>query len=77
MSEGHGHTRQEVFEALKSQGHEVLLGKDSGFYVRGRGFLGLAEARRITGISAPERTFRERTAYGDYATILAINGITR
>lgn len=73
-------TRLDVLAALKERyGQDnVMLGKDSGFYIRGRGFVGLAVARRETGILAPKRECREGVlAWGDYAVVAMLNGRSR
>ena len=55
-------------------GCEVLQGK-GGFWVRGRGFVTLAQARKMTGIVAPKRPCRAKTLpYGEYAWFAAMNG---
>ena len=66
----------ELLEALKSHfNSEVLTGK-GGFFIKGHGFITIAQARRITGIKAKPRTKHARIMpYGDYATIAQINGI--
>lgn len=67
-------TRQDVQEALQAAGCQVLSGK-GGFWIRGEGFITLAAARKRTGIAAPKRNFRGRqAAWGDFATIAAMNG---
>lgn len=51
----------------------VCLGKDSGYYVQGQGFISLSKARTLTGIKAVQRIPRVKMMYGDYATIALIN----
>jgi hypothetical protein len=64
-----------VAAALRTQGFEVLGAKGGGFYVRGEGFVSMAQARKRTGIAAPKRAPSVRqAAWGDYATIAAIAG---
>jgi len=53
-------------------GAPVLQGK-GGFWIRGHGFITLAKARKITGIKAPSRERQRMPAWGDYATIAALN----
>ena len=56
---------------------ETLQGK-GGFWIKGHGFISLTKARKITGIKAKPRPQHARiSAYGDYATIAAINGQLR
>ena len=51
----------------------VLQGK-GGFWVKGKGFYTLAQARKITGIEAPKRQLKEKLKpWGDYATIAMLN----
>lgn len=65
---------REVLDALNDQGLEVLAGK-GGFFIKGEGFISLAQARKRTGVATKKREVRQRvTAYGDYAIIAAING---
>ena len=61
--------QQELQTALEAQGFEVLAGK-GGFWLRGRGHITTAKARRLTGIAAEPRIIRERMAYGDYAQLI-------
>lgn len=68
-------TVQNVQKALEANGAEVLRGK-GGFWIKGKGFITLAQARKQTGIDAPKRRTRGRQLpWGDYATIAAINGV--
>ena len=51
----------------------VLHGK-GGFWVKGKGFYTIAQARRLTGIKAPARERRQTVQpWGDYATIAMLN----
>ena len=51
----------------------VLQGK-GGFWVKGKGFYTLAQARKITGIKAPKRDPKPRVQpWGDFATIAMLN----
>jgi hypothetical protein len=64
-----------VMGALKAMGKEVISGK-GGFWIRGEGFVTLAQARRLVGIPAPKRVKKAPAKpWGDYATIAALNGI--
>ena len=63
-------TQQTLKEALEALGYEVLVGK-GGFWLRGRGHITTAQARRLTGIAAEPRVRRERIAYGDWAQLVA------
>ena len=61
-------------EKLNVEYQDVLQGK-GGFWVKDHGFWTLAKARQLTGIAATPRPKRAPvTAYGDYATIAAMNG---
>ena len=52
-----------------------MYGK-GGFWINGSGFFTLKQVRTHYGIVPEPRKRRERvTAYGDYATIAAINGV--
>jgi hypothetical protein len=65
---------KEVLNALVTRGFEVIYGK-GGFWIKGQGFITLAQARKLTGIQAPKREFRPRVqAWGDWATVAMING---
>ena len=67
-------SRADVFAALKLLNPDTCGGKDSGFYVKGEGFVSLAQARKRTGISAPPREYKPRIgAWGDYATVAMLN----
>jgi len=67
-------SRQDVQRALEARGHEVLSGK-GGFWLHGQGFVSLAKARQMTGITAKPRPRRPRQLpWGDYATAAALNG---
>jgi len=63
-------TQETLQAALESQGYEVLQGK-GGFWLRGHGHVTTAKARKMTGIAATPRVYRERIAYGDYASLIA------
>ena len=72
--------RSSVLRALKKRygSSNVLSGKNSGFNVRGQGFISLSKARRLTGIASPKRVSRGRTLpWGDYATIAMLNAPRR
>lgn len=67
-------TSTDVAAALAEMGHEVLGGK-GGFWLRGRGYVSLEQARRMTAIAAPKREPHGRQLpWGDFAAIVAING---
>lgn len=67
-------TLKDVADKLRKSGYEVLVGK-GGFFVKGHGHWSNAKARKVTDIHAPKRSKRNRVlAYGDYATIAALNG---
>ncbi len=74
-------TRQVIFETLTAQGYEAMLGKDSGFYVRGMGWVSYENARELAGVAKHTPTPRApRTVHqpwGDYAIIAAFSGYKR
>lgn len=52
----------------------VIQGK-GGFFVKGHGFISLRKARELTGHPSPPRVKRDRVMpWGDYATVVAMNG---
>jgi len=54
---------------------DVIQGK-GGFWLKGDRFYTLREARRLTGIPAPKRAYRDVIGpWGDWATVAAINGV--
>ena len=63
-------TQRALQAALEARGFEVLQGK-GGFWLRGHGHVTTAQARRMTGLAPEPRVRRERTAYGDYAQLIA------
>ena len=68
--------KQRIISALKRhyKTPDVSSGK-GGFFVRGKGWISLAKARRITGIKAKARTKRGKSGgYGDYAILRKIAG---
>jgi hypothetical protein len=68
-------TQKELTSALGTLGYEAMAGK-GGFFLRNHGFVTTAQARKMTGIKAPERNFRPvMSAYGDWATVAAINHV--
>lgn len=63
----------DVLAALKAAGHEVLTAK-GGFFIRGKGFVTLAQARKMTGVTAKPRGPRMVQApWGDAAWIKMLN----
>ena len=63
-----------VQAALADKGMEVITAPGGGFFVKDKGYMSLASARRITGIEAPKRESRGRVqAWGDWATVAMIN----
>ena len=68
-------TSKQVITALKEKGLEVISGK-GGFWIKGKGFISLRQAQKMTNILPIKRLLRERIgAYGDWAIIAKINGI--
>jgi hypothetical protein len=68
--------KQQILEALKANGYEVL-GASGGFFIRDMGFVSYSKAKALAGLKGnlTERTQGQRmTAYGDWAIIAAING---
>ena len=64
-----------VAAALTAAGYEVL-GARGGFFVRGRGFVTLATARALVGITEhPTRPGDWMMAGGDWGMVAALNGI--
>jgi len=60
-------------EKLGKHQYDVTHGK-GGFWIKGKGFFTINQARKLTGIKATPR--QERTvmlAWGDYATIAMLN----
>ena len=65
----------ELAEKLGLHQWDCLKGK-GGYWIKGKGFYTIAQARKITGIRAiPRKTSMCLSAYGDYATIALINRI--
>ena len=53
---------------------DVAYGK-GGFFVRGKGHVTVAQARRVTGVKAQARPRRPKTGgYGDYAILRKVAG---
>ena len=53
---------------------EALFGK-GGFFIKGKGFITLPQARKITGLKGKPRVKREVSGgYGEYATLRKIVG---
>jgi hypothetical protein len=65
----------EIMDAYVERGKEVITGK-GGFYIKGRGFVSLRQARKETGINmATKRKPSMRVSpWGDYATIAMLSG---
>ena len=62
-------------EQLGKHHYDIIYGK-GGFWIRGKGFYTIAQARKLTGIKATPRNNRTvMLAWGDYATIAQINRI--
>lgn len=65
----------ELAEKLGLHQWDCIKGK-GGYWIKGKGFYTIAQARKITGIKAILRKPQMRVMpYGDYATIAQINGI--
>ena len=61
-------------EQLGKHHYDVVYGK-GGFWIKGKGFFTLAQARKLTGIK-PTTTRKPKTvmpAWGDYATVAMLN----
>lgn len=67
--------RAEMIKSLKSYFQtDVAYGK-GGFFIKGKGFITIAKARKLTGIIAKKRNPTRKTGgYGDYAIIRKIVG---
>jgi hypothetical protein len=68
--------RQAIRDALAAQGIEAMYGK-GGFWLRGRGHVTFAQARKLAGVDVSDelrRRSRARILYGDAAIIHAIAG---
>lgn len=65
---------EDISAALSAlKGAEVCFGK-GGFWIRGQGFITLAQARRLTGIAGPKHERRARVVFGgDWGMIGALN----
>jgi len=60
-------------EKLGKQHSDIVAGK-GGFWIKGKGFYTIAQARKLTGIKAAPRNERPvMRALGDYATIAQLN----
>ncbi len=71
---------EKVIQALKEKGYDVLPG-EGGFFLKGGiggKFISLRQAYKLTGITGERRIMRPRIqAWGDYATIVAMNQCRR
>jgi len=67
--------KQKLIKALrKHYKADVMYGK-GGFFIKGKGHITIAQARKITGIKGETRQPRPKTGgYGDYATLRKIVG---
>lgn len=67
--------QQRLVGALKKHYKTDVLSGKGGFFVKGKGFITLATARRVTGIKAKARKARGvHGGYGDYAIMRKIVG---
>ena len=75
MAELSGKQKAKLSGALKRHYKvDVAYGK-GGFFVRGKGHITVAQARRVTGVKAPARPRKAKTGgYGDYAILRKIAG---
>jgi hypothetical protein len=67
--------QQQIIDALQERDIDALAGK-GGFFLRGRGWVSYATAKRLAGITGTltNRPRRERiSAWGEYAWIAGIN----
>jgi len=76
MAELSPEQKKKLVEALKKHYKADVLSAKGGFFIKGKGFITLTNARKITGIkSIVKRTPRGKTGgYGDYAIIRKIAG---
>ena len=64
-----------IAKALKRHYKADVMSGKGGFFVRGKGHVTIAQARRVTGIKAKPKPRRAKTGgYGDYATLRKIAG---
>ena len=64
-----------LWKALKEYYKTDVMTAEGGFFVRGKGFIPLAKARKVTGIKAKPRAIRGKTGgFGDYAILRKIVG---
>ena len=64
-----------LWKALKEYYKTDVMSAKGGFFVRGKGFISLAKARKVTGIKATPRARRGKTGgFGDYAILRKIVG---
>ena len=62
-----------IIAEYAKQGIETCTAK-GGFFVNGRGFVSLRNARKETGINMAQRREGKRiSAYGDWATVAYLN----
>lgn len=67
---------KKVYDALIASGAECCTAKGGGFFVKGEGYITMAQARKRTGIAAEPRNFRPViSAYGDWAIVAKMNRV--
>jgi hypothetical protein len=67
--------REKLLKALKKHYKADVLSGKGGFFIRGKGHISLATARKVTGIKGQTRQRRPKSGgYGDYAIIRKIAG---
>lgn len=66
--------QKQLISALSKNGDEVLAGK-GGFWIKGKGFITTAQARKTTGIKSKETRKPQQiiSAGGEWAWVAAFN----
>ena len=67
--------RDEIIKKLKQKHKTDVISGKGGFFIKGKGHISIAKARKETGVKAAPRQKRGKTGgYGDYAIIRKISG---
>jgi len=75
MAELSQEEKQKLIKALKKHYKAEVLSGKGGFFIRGKGHISIAKARKITGIKGKPRQQRAKSGgYGDYAIVRKIAG---